>query len=255
MSASNADDKLQSMPPNEGIPPLCFEVLADTVAVARRAAACVADAARQAIRERSRFLLALSGGRTPQPMFGFLAAEAIDWRQVDVVQVDERIAPLGDPERNLTQLRHLLFSRVPLSAGQIHGMPVEERDLPAAAESYEQLLRRLAGSPPRLDLIVLGLGADGHTASLVPEDPVLDVRDADVALTRPYKAWRRMTLTFPIINRARRVLWLVTGEEKREAVVRLACGDPSLPASRVSRTSSLLLADVSAAAGLPSPRA
>lgn len=255
MPRRNPDGELHATSSDGRIAPLRIELHADSSAAARRAAACIADAARQAIEERGRFLLALSGGRTPQPMLGFLAAAAIDWRKVDVVQVDERIAPVGDPERNLTQLQDLLFARVPLPAEQIHAMPVEEVDLDTAAERYGQLLRRLAGSPPRLDLVHLGLGADGHTASLVPGDSTLDVRDADVAVTAPYKAWRRMTLTFPIINGARRILWLVTGEEKAEAVARLARGDPSLPASRVNRESSLLLADPAAAAGLPSPEA
>src|SRR5258705_7493126 len=118
-------------------------------------------------------------------------------------------------------------------------MPVEAPDLEAAASRYAETLWAIAGSPPVFDLVHLGLGADGHTASLVPGDPVLDVTDADVAVTRPYQGRRRMTLTFPIINRSRRVLWLVTGREKAGALVRLRNRDPSIPASCVRQDRAL----------------
>jgi len=232
--------------------PLKIEVHADAAAVSRRAAAWIAEVAKQAIERRDRFVLALSGGNTPRQMLRILAAEAIDWHKVHLAQVDERVAPMGSPDRNLTHLRDTLLARVPLPAGQVHPMPVEDADLAAAAERYGQLLVRLAGSPPLLDLVQLGLGADGHTASLVPGDAALEVSRADVAVTATYHGRRRMTLTFPIINRARRILWLVTGEDKAEAVARLAQGDPSLPASRISREPALLLADRAAAARLAS---
>lgn len=226
------------------------EVHADPAAVARRAAAWIAETTRQAIEQRDRCVLALSGGTTPLPMLRVLATTAIDWRKVQVLQVDERVAPSESPDRNLAQLRAALFARIPLPAAQIHAMPVEDVDLVAAAERYGRLLMQLAGAPPRLDLVVLGLGADGHTASLVPGDAALDIRDADVAVTALYQGRRRMTLTFPAINRARHILWLVTGADKAEMLARLVEGDPALPASRVSRTSALLLADRAAAARL-----
>jgi len=129
----------------------------------------------------------------------------------------------------------------------MHAMPVEAADLDRAAGQYALTLQEVAGLPPVLDLVHLGLGPDGHTASLVPGDPVLDVTDADVAVTGPYQGRRRMTLTFPIINRSRRVLWLVTGGEKAGTLVRLRDGDPSIPASRVRQDRALILADRAAA--------
>jgi 6-phosphogluconolactonase len=144
-------------------------------------------------------------------------------------------------------LRASLLERAPLPPDNIHAMPVEGADLDRAAEQYAHTLREVAGSPPVLDLVHLGLGPDGHTASLVPGDPVLDITDADVAATGSYHGRRRMTLTFPTINRSRLVLWLVTGGEKAAALVRLRDGDRSIPASRVRQDRSLVLADRAAA--------
>ena len=234
------------------LPPLTIEVHADAAAVSRRAADWIAAIARQAIAQRDRFVLALSGGNTPWRMLRLLATETIDWNKVHVAQVDERVAPAGSIDRNLTHLRETLLARITIPAAQFHPMPVDDADLDAAAERYAQLLARLAGSPPLIDLVQLGLGADGHTASLVPGDAVLEVRRADVAVTATYNGRRRMTLTFPLINRARRILWLVTGGDKADAVARLVQGDPSMPASRVRREPALLLVDRDAAALLPS---
>jgi 6-phosphogluconolactonase len=229
---------------------LPMEVHADASAAARRAAELIAEAARAAIEARGRFVVALSGGNTPLQMLHFLATETIDWQKVHVVQVDERVAPVGSPDRNLTQLREALLAHVSIPAGQVYPMPVETADIAAAAEGYGQLLNRLAGSPSVLDLVQLGLGADGHTASLVPGGAALAVTAADVAVTAGYKGWRRMTLTFPVINRARRILWLVTGAGKSAVVARLAVGDDSLLASRVRRASALVMVDQAAAASL-----
>ena len=164
-----------------------------------------------------------------------------------VVQVDERVAPAGDPDRNLTHLRESLLEHAPLRPEQIYAMPVESADLEAAATRYAQTLREIAGLPPVLDLAHLGLGPDGHTASLVPGDPVLKVTDADVALTGVYQGRRRMTLTYPILNRSRRILWLVTGSEKVEMLMRLRNGDESIPAGRVCQDQAIVLADRAAA--------
>jgi 6-phosphogluconolactonase len=223
------------------------EVLKDADSVAQAAAAIIAADARAAIAARGRFTLAVSGGHTPWIMLRALAEEDLAWAGVHVFQVDERVALAGDPDRNLTHLRESLLQHAPLRPEQIHAMPVEEADLQAAAIQYALALREVAGSPPVLDLAHLGLGPDGHTASLVPGDAVLDVTDRDVALTGVYQGRRRMTLTYPTINRARRVLWVVTGSEKVEMLRRLRDGDVSIPAGRVTRDQALLLADQAAA--------
>lgn len=224
-----------------------IDVYPDDATVARQAAERIAAESRAAVAARGRFILAVSGGHTPWLMLGALAEEPLPWQQVHLVQVDERVAPPADPDRNLAHLRASLLDRVPLSPAHVHAMPVEAPDLERAARQYALSLQDLAGSPPVLDLVHLGLGPDGHTASLVPGDPVLDVADADVAVTAPYQGRRRMTLTFPIINRSRLVLWLVTGRDKVDALARLRDGDRSIPASRVRRERALLLADRAAA--------
>jgi 6-phosphogluconolactonase len=223
------------------------EVLDDADQVARKGAAVIAAEARASVAARGRFVLAVSGGRTPWRMLGALAGEEVPWGGVHVVQADERVAPAGHPDRNLTRLREILLARAPLGPERIHAMPVEASDLAAAAGEYALLLREIAGDPPVLDLVHLGLGDDGHTASLVPGDPVLDVDGADVAPTGIYRGRRRMTLTYPVINRARRVLWLVTGGEKAGMLARLRDGDGSIPAGRVRRDRALVLADRAAA--------
>jgi 6-phosphogluconolactonase len=225
------------------------EVLADDAAVARRAAAFIADAARDAVAARGRFVLAVSGGTTPWRMLRALAALDLPWPAVAVVQVDERVAPAGDAERNLSRLRESL-AQAPLAATQIHPMPVEAPDLDAAAVAYATTLAGLAGSPPVLDLVHLGLGPDGHTASLVPGDPVLDVADRDVALAGPYQGRRRMTLTFPALDRARRILWVVTGPDKAAMLARLVAGDAAIPGGRVRRDDACVLADAAAAGAI-----
>jgi 6-phosphogluconolactonase len=229
-----------------------IDVLDDAGAVARAAAAIVAVDARLAVAARGRFVVAVSGGRTPWLMLRALAGMDVPWTGVHVLQVDERVAPAGDPDRNLTHLCESLLAHTPLAPERIHAMPVESADLEAAAASYAATLRELAGTPPVLDLVHLGLGFDGHTASLVPADPVLAITGADVALAGPYRGRRRMTLTYPPINRARRILWLVTGAEKAAVLTRLRAADPTIPAGHIRRDHALVLAD-RAAAGLESP--
>jgi 6-phosphogluconolactonase len=224
-----------------------IEVHADAAAIARRAAEIIAQDARAAVVSRERYVMAVSGGGTPWLMLRALADMQIPWENLHIVQVDERAAPAGDPERNFTHLRESLLDHAPLPLRHVHAMPVEATDLNSAALQYAKILRDVAGSPPVIDLVHLGLGVDGHTASLVPGDPVLEVTDADVAVTRPYQGRRRMTLTFPVINRSRRVLWLVTGRAKAEALARLRDRDPSIPASGVRQDQALILADRPAA--------
>jgi 6-phosphogluconolactonase len=224
-----------------------FEVFADADAVAREAAKFIAAEARAAVSVRGRFIMAVSGGKTPWQMLRALANEEVPWKNIHVVQVDERIAPAGDPDRNLTHLRESLLSHAPLPTGQIYAMPVEEDDLESAAAGYARTLRQIAGSPPILDLAHLGLGPDGHTASLIPNDPVLNVIDRDVALTGIYQRRRRMTLTYPMLNRSRKILWVVTGAEKVGMLGRLRIADISIPAGRIQQENALLLADRAAA--------
>ena len=224
-----------------------IDIFSDADSVAREAARFIAVEARAAVAGCGSFVMAVSGGHTPWLMLRDLAQEEMPWKAVQVVQVDERVAPAGDPDRNLTHLRESLLSHAPLRAEQIHAMPVEATDLDAGAAQYAQTLRSLAGSPPVLDLVHLGMGPDGHTASLVPGDPVLNVDNADVAVTGIYQGRRRMTLTYPLINRARRVLWLITGGEKAEMLNRLKGGDASIPAGRIRADRAVVLADRAAA--------
>lgn len=213
-----------------------LEVRPDAEAVARRAAEEVAVTARRAIGATGRFTFAVSGGRSPWGMLHELAAEDVAWDRVGIWQVDERIAPDGDADRNLTELDTVL----PADA-DLYPMPVTAPDLEAAAERYA------ASLPEAFDLIHLGMGDDGHTASLVPGDPVLEVTDRDVALTGEYRGRRRMTLTYPVLDGARGVLWLITGDDKAAMLPRLLAGDRAIPAGRVAASRQLVIADTSAA--------
>src|SRR6201988_354793 len=224
-----------------------IKVYADADAVALAAAQLIAKEARDAFATRGRFVMAVSGGKTPWVMLRDLAQEDVPWKGVHVFQVDERVAPEGDPDRNLTHLRESLLEHAPLRPDQIHAMPVEAGNLEAACASYAQVLEKIAGSPPVLDRVHLGLGPDGHTASLVPGDPVLAVVDRPVAVTEAYQGHRRMTLTYPALARADEILWLISGSDKRDALSRLLVADPSIPAGRINRDHALILADRAAA--------
>lgn len=232
------------MTPASGIK---VEVMDTAEAVAKKAAEIIAQEARVAAAARRRFVMAVSGGRTPWVMLHALAGLNFPWQAVEIVQVDERVAPRDDEERNLTHLRESLLDQTPLSAAQIYEMPVESPELGLAAADYAATLRQLLGTPPVLDLVHLGLGPDGHTASLVPGDPVLAVRNADVAVSNSYQGRRRMTLTYPVLNRARRILWVVTGGEKAASLRRLIDGDTTIPAGNVRRDGAVVVADKAAA--------
>jgi 6-phosphogluconolactonase len=215
-----------------------LEVLPGAEAAARRGAELIAEAASAA----DHFSLAASGGTEPWRMYGLLAEHEIAWERVDVFQVDERVVADDDPDRNLG---HLLESLPPEARRRVRPMPVTAADLDAAAAGYAARL------PDAIDLVHLGIGPDGHTASLVPGDDVLSVEDRRVALTAgAYQGHRRMTLTYPELARAQQVFWLITGERKRDALARLLDGDDSIPAGRVEARDSIVIADAAAAGGV-----
>jgi 6-phosphogluconolactonase len=218
-----------------------LEVVADEKAAARRAAELIEAAGVETLAERpGPFSLAMSGGRTPWAMLAILGElEEMPWEATELFQVDERIASPGSEERNLT---HMVLGLSMDHQAALRPMPVTQRDLDAAASEYERTL------PEPLDCVHLGLGADGHTASLVPGDPVLDVSDRRVAVTETaYQDHRRMTLTYPALAEARRIVWLVTGPEKRDALARLLTADPLIPAGRVENPNMVVVADELAA--------
>ncbi|MGB5810271.1 MAG: 6-phosphogluconolactonase [Polyangiales bacterium] len=189
------------------------------------------------LRQKSRVSLALSGGSTPWPILRTLADADLDWTRVDVFQVDERVAPEGDPARNLVGIRTALLDHVPAT---VFPMPVDVPDLDEAVAAYDHLL------PPTIDVVHLGLGEDGHTASLVPGDPVLDLVDRRVAITEPYRGHRRMTLTYPTLETSGAIIWIVSGARKAAMTERLRSADPTIPAGRVTQTHARLVTDFGA---------
>src|SRR5260370_18514768 len=195
------------------------EIISDDDSTSRAAAKFVAAEAAAAVATRRQFVVGVRGGRTPWIMLRALGNEGVPWEHIHILQVDERVAAATHPDRNLVHLRENLLDHSPIRPEQIHAMPVECPDLESAARQYASQLAEIAGSPPMLDLVHLGLGPDGHTASLVPGEPVLLVIDVDVAVTGVYQGRQRMTLTYPIINRARRILWLGTGDEKENPLI------------------------------------
>lgn len=218
-----------------------LEVVADEKAAARRAAELIEVVGAETLAERpGPFSLAMSGGRTPWAMLAILGElEEMPWEATELFQVDERIASPGSEDRNLT---HMVLGLSMDHQAALRPMPVTQRDLDAAASEYERTL------PEPLDCVHLGLGPDGHTASLVPGDPVLDVGDRRVAVTETaYQGHRRMTLTYPALAEARRIVWLVTGPEKRDALARLLTADPLIPAGRVENPNMVVVADEAAA--------
>ncbi len=201
--------------------------------------------------QRGRCAIALSGGRTPWRMLHDLKRLHVHWHDVQLFQVDERLVPASDERRNARQIADLMIAPDALQLNQFHPMPVERQPIAAGVADYTALLASLAGSPPVLDVVQLGLGADGHTASLVPGDALLDVHDQDVGVSAPYQGVPRMTLTYRALNAARHRLWLVTGADKVDALRALWNGDAAVPAGRVARESSIVFADAAAAADLP----
>jgi 6-phosphogluconolactonase len=229
-------------------------VLDDARSAARYGAARIAEATRSAVFERGFCSLALSGGMSPWPMFSVLAEQDVPWTKVHIFQVDERIDSVNSPQRTFAKLRKTLLCRVPLPEENVHPMPVDSADLVAAAENYEAALSDRLGRPPVLDLVHLGLGVDGHTASLIPGDTSLAQVSCDVAVSGPYEGSPRMTLTYSALNRARTILWLVIGEMKAEILHRLIVGDVRVPAGRIERSHAIVLADKGAASLLAKSR-
>lgn len=222
--------------------------VAEPAQLGRIAAEHLARLVCDAVSLRGGCTVAFSGGSTPLAMFAALTTKELPWSKVHVFQVDERIAPEGHPDRNLTALRRHLLGRLAIPSAHVHPMPVMASDHATATGEYEQELRRVCGDPSVLDVVHLGLGEDGHTASLVPGDPVLEIEDRDVVVTRPYQGRRRFTLTYPALNRSRRILWLVAGASKSAALRQLLDGEPSIPANRILRERALVVADPAACA-------
>ena len=188
--------------------------------------------------------MALSGGRSPHAMLTAFAKADLPWAQVRIFQVDERVAPAGDAARNWVMIEDALLQAGGPSQAEHYPMPVESDDLARAATAYAKTLALIAGDPVVIDLVHLGLGDDGHTASLVPGDEALMMTDRDVAVTALYRGHRRMTLTFPALNRARERLWLATGADKVTMLARLRDGDHRIPAGRVSGDNTIIFTDV-----------
>jgi len=216
-------------------------------AAAVMAAATLAAQIEAAVKSRSVCSIALSGGQTPWQMLEALLSQPVSWGALQVFQVDERAVPLDDERRNARRIRALLVRPGGLPAAQFHAMPVDGAALARCASDYSETLVKFAGAPPVLDVVQLGLGPDGHTASLVPDDALLDLTDAEVGVSGVYQGARRLSLTFAALNRARCILWLVTGEAKAAMLRRLVEGDATIPAGRVARAQATVIADVAAA--------
>lgn len=221
-------------------------VAADPAAAAAAAATTLAGWIRDAVATRGQCTLALSGGQTPWQMLEALRGHELSWSRLFVFQVDERVVPFDDERRNARRIHALLVRPEALADEQFCRMPVEHPDPAAAAGEYAGALAARCGVPPVLDIVQLGLGPDGHTASLLPGDPLLDVVDAEVGVSQSYQGTPRLSLTFPALNRARHVLWLVTGESKVPMLRRLIAGDTQIPAGRVARERALVIADAAA---------
>lgn len=215
--------------------------------VAKEAAAYIADRIRENLTKKGFFTMAISGGRTPWEMIKELAQEDLPWEKVFLFQVDERIAPDGHQDRNLTQLFNTIQGTKMMTRLNIFPMQVIAEDLDHACQEYADHIKKITESG-KLDLIHLGIGTDGHTASLIPGDDVLEVQDKNVALTSsPYQGRNRMTLTYPLINQAEKILWIITGEEKAEMLERLLQQDPKIPAGKISQSQAIILTEESAA--------
>jgi 6-phosphogluconolactonase len=229
--------------------PMKTEIFPQTEQVAARAAAYLEQAIREALTHQKSFSLAISGGRTPWEMLKILSKADLPWQRINLFQVDERVAPDGHPDRNLTQLFQAIAGTPMVTQLRIFPMPVTAEDLDSAATEYTEVLNEVTEGKG-LDMIHLGLGSDGHTASLVPGDEVLAVQNRLVACTHnSYQGRIRMTLTYPLLNAAKQILWVVTGSEKKEMVQRMLQQDSSIPAGSIRPENALLLVDQAAMEG------
>ncbi len=228
------------------------EVLADGEALAERAVEFIVDAAARAIDERGQFVWAVSGGSTPRRMLQLLSERRdLDWSRTHLFQVDERVAPDGHADRNATMLDVELLTDEFREHNQPAGiwlMPDMARgeDLEFATRLYEEQMDEVTGTPVVFDLIQLGMGSDGHTASLIPDDPILDVDDRDVAMSEEYQGRIRMSLTWPVLDRAKELLWVIGGESKRPAVQLFLDNDPRIPATLPTQARATVLLDEAA---------
>ncbi len=220
-----------------------LRVFADTGALAEAAAERFAGLAEAAIAEQGRFCVALAGGSTPAGLYRRLAAspwrERLDWSRVEVFFGDERSVPPDHADSNYRMARETLLDHVPVPPGQIHRMIAETEERNARARDYADTLRdRLPtdDDTPRFDLVLLGVGDDGHTASLFPGTPILDVRERLVApvFVDRLATWR-MSLTFPVLDAARHILFLAAGEAKAPVLERVfgAADGAPLPVQRL----------------------
>jgi 6-phosphogluconolactonase len=223
---------------------------ADSHDLTQSAAELILEDCAETLRSRAdSYTLGLSGGRTPRLMFQAMAGLPLPWSQVHIFQVDERVAPVGSEDRNFTHLTDRLLELVEIPSENVHPMPVGPEDLVSACCSYERELQRITGGAP-LDLLQLGLGDDGHTASLAPGDPILDVTDRAIWHVESFNGLPRMSMTYPLINGAARILWLATGSAKAEMCRRLVAADHTIPAGRVAPENAILLVDQDAGAAL-----
>jgi 6-phosphogluconolactonase len=225
------------------------EIFPQAAQVAARTADYLEQEIRDALTHQKSFSLAISGGRTPWEMLKILSKADLPWQRINLFQVDERVAPDGHPDRNLTQLFQAISGTAMVTQLRIFPMPVLAEDLEEGCRDYIKVLDEVTEGKG-LDIIHLGLGIDGHTASLVPGDGVMEVQDRLVACTQnTYQGRIRMTLTYPLLNGAKQLLWIVTGNEKQEMVQRLLKQDPSIPAGKIRQENALLMVDKAAMEG------
>jgi 6-phosphogluconolactonase len=238
-----------------------FTVLPDSPSACRAVADRFIELAAEAIATRGAFRVALSGGGTPKTVYPMLLEperrDAVEWSRVEFFWGDERTVPPDHPESNFGVAYQMLIAQLPdVRPDRIHRMPAEAPDLHAAALTYESELRLAFGArgdePPAFDLIWLGMGPDGHTASLFPGSEALDETERwAVGNWAPHpQAWR-MTLTFPVLNAARAVIFAVEGANKAEAIRRIREGGSGLPAERVSGDQVEWIIDAAAAGEEP----